>query len=395
VLVLQVTAKLAAVCVPALQSADGLKGIGFAESLVCAALVVWLNQAVEVMRVSPESRAAAAVRQQLQDSGLVQHLGTALQAAADALELRAAMTACCSASADPVPNMDGAGTTEVLTCMMKASQALLESDHSCGCLLRMFQLASCVLAPKGDFSIEAALPAAPAAVRLMLKAFQAHSKIQEVTQQPLLQHGLWQGAYSNLSACITALEMSTRVMWMLAEALQGDVHGMMRSCPAVSELLLSPEIVSCLAITSIMTVLGPDVSSGDGTGPAATQAASSSSSSSRGPSSGGSAGRLIAAGRQQQPSSAQGSSSSLGHGVRLDSLTPLSCNLFDILGVNKETALQATRLATSDAAPLNSNLHALVTTYCSVLQYQVSWDLHCLSDPAPSISHPQAARRPP
>jgi hypothetical protein len=161
----------------------------------------------------------------------------------------------------------------------------------------------------------------------MLKVFKANSKIQKLTQKPLLPHrlqrGLWQQVYSNINECTKALEMPTKVIWVLAEALRGDVRSMLRSCPAARELLLSPEIVSCLAITSSVTVLGPDVSSDGGTGAAAMQSASNSSS---GPRSGGRAGRQTpgAAGQQQQQSGNAHSGSGLDNGVRLDSPAPLS-----------------------------------------------------------------------
>jgi hypothetical protein len=254
VLILQVTAKLVALCIPALQNADSLRPGDLIQSPAGAALNVWLTQAVQVMRVSPGSRAAAAVRQQLQESALMQHMGTGLNAAAGVLEIRAGpqlVAACCSASADAV-TPENIGTTDAATSMMQMSQALLESDRSCGCLLRTFQLASCVLSPTGDFSIEAALPAAPAAVRLMHKVFQAYSKMQELTKQSSLQHGLWQLAYSNISECTRALETSTKVMWVLAAALRGDVQGTLWSCPAASQLLLSADTVSCLAITLVV-----------------------------------------------------------------------------------------------------------------------------------------------
>src|SRR5690349_7715715 len=76
---MQVTGKLARLCVQALQQPLE-KGVTL--SIACGALNAWLEKAAAPMRASPGSRAAAAVRQQLQESGLLQHLGPGMDAAA-------------------------------------------------------------------------------------------------------------------------------------------------------------------------------------------------------------------------------------------------------------------------------------------------------------------------
>jgi hypothetical protein len=78
--------------------------------------------------------------------------------------------------------------------------------------------------------------------------------------------------------------------------------------------------------------------------------------------------------RQQLGSMRSGGGSGLNSGVGLDSLTPLSCRLFDVdmLGVTKEGVLQVARLAKSEGFTTLSNLNALVTLYCSVFRQQVS-----------------------
>jgi hypothetical protein len=48
-----------------------------------------------------------------------------------------------------------------------------QADHQCGLLLQCLDLTSCVLSQTATFSLEVALPAAPAAVRLILAGFQA------------------------------------------------------------------------------------------------------------------------------------------------------------------------------------------------------------------------------
>lgn len=79
--------------------------------------------------------------------------------------------------------------------------------------------------------------------------------------------------------------------------------------------------------------------------------------------------------RQQQKarsSSSSGLSSGLSSGARLGSLTPLSCSLFDVLGVSKETVLHLARLVTPTAITTSGSLPTLATAYKSLLKYQVS-----------------------
>lgn len=156
---------------------------------------VWLTKALEAIHVSPGSPAAAAVQKQLQESGLLQHLGTRLDAAATHLKVKAQLAASCKAAVQAVTS-DPPSITAVSTPIMELSRVLLGSDRSCAVLLRTFQLASCVLSPTRDFSMEVVLPAVPAAARLVLSVFQTHSKIQELGQQPMLQHGPLQVAYN-------------------------------------------------------------------------------------------------------------------------------------------------------------------------------------------------------
>jgi hypothetical protein len=88
----QVTSKLAALCVPALSQQKQY----FSSSVLTlagSALNLWLTKALDTMRASPGSQAAAAVRQQLQDSGLMQHLGTGMNEAASCPRLESALAA--------------------------------------------------------------------------------------------------------------------------------------------------------------------------------------------------------------------------------------------------------------------------------------------------------------
>lgn len=162
---------------------------------------------------------------------------------------------------------------------------------------------------------------------------------------------------------------------MLAEALDadGDRCTVLPSCPAACQLLQSPELLPCLAIVLVVSVLELDTVADGGAGPAG-----AIGSSSRG--SGSSAGGQPAGSNgQQQPQwagsssgSEDGSNRSGSSSARLqDSLTPLSCGLFDILGVSKETMLQAARLAAVEQATTSGSI-ALIAAYTSVVTYQVS-----------------------
>jgi hypothetical protein len=58
--------------------------------------------------------------------------------------------------------------------------------------------------------------------------------------------------------------------------------------------------------------------------------------------------------------------------VRPDSLTPLSCCLFGVLGVTGEAALQAAGFVTSMGIATTRGLSTWVTAYRIVVQHQVS-----------------------
>jgi hypothetical protein len=154
--------------------------------------------------------------------------------------------------------------------------------------------------------------------------------------------------------------------------------------PAASELLLLPESVSCLAIVLVSVLLGLDTSSDDWLKAADTTATSSSSTPGVGSSTGRQApGTGVPQPQQQQQqrpgnsggsssSSSSSSSSGMAAGVRLGSLTPLSCGLFPLLGITKETALQAARLAKAQGLTTLASLDVLVAAYRDVIVHQVS-----------------------
>lgn len=175
---MQVTTKLAALYIQALQAVTQYLGSvhGAALCMVSGALTAWMDTAEA--STSLQSRAAASVRQQLQVSGLLQHLATAMDAAA--ARLTAMADAGCSSrnsSASSSSHSDGtAGTSPALQ--------LSTLDSCCQLMLRDFTgLTSWLSSAPGRVSLQAALPAAPAALRLVLTVFQTHHRLQQLQQQ--------------------------------------------------------------------------------------------------------------------------------------------------------------------------------------------------------------------
>jgi hypothetical protein len=283
------------------------------------------------------------VRQQLQESQVLQHLGTAMDAAA--ARLTAAVAALAAASSNSgsshaggsssggsgsSDNSSGPSSTEQVSIQQLTLDVMGENFQS-SCMLKILLLASYPLSPTGIFSIQAVLPAAPAAMRMMLTVFQNYHR------QPPLQ--LFSHSNNPL------LEMH-KFMLSFACGLRGDVAGTLQLCPAASELLLSPELLSCLAIMLVVIVLGLDTSTDR------TDAYTPSE-------------------KQRQEQRQAGSSGSGLSGARLESLTPLSWGLFDTLGVTKGTALHAALVAQAQGFSTLFNFKVLLASYNSVLDHQV------------------------
>jgi hypothetical protein len=245
------------------------------------------------------------------------------------------------------------------------------ADSSCVILLRTLDPA-CALWRTGLFGDIIGLPAASAAVRLMLTVCQVQGKLQQLRQHQLLQrHADITVKWSKGMRAVSV------VMLALAEGLESrGVSDTLQLYPTASELLLLPQLVSCLAIVLVSVLLGLDTSADDWLKAAVTAATSSSSTLGVGSSTGRQApGTGVPQQQQQQrPGSSGGSSSSNGMaaGVRLDSLTPLSCGLFRLLGITKETALQAARLAKAQGLTTLVSLDVLVAAYRDVIVHQVS-----------------------
>jgi hypothetical protein len=151
-------------------------------------------------------------------------------------------------------------------------------------------------------------------------------------------------------------------MLMIADGLRSAEQGTLQSCPCARELLLSPDLVSCLAVMVIASMLGWVTSSIDCPRAVATPTASSSS----GPVAASSTGLPLASTHEQRQQ--QQASSIMGRGDGRG-LTPLSCNLFDVLGVSKETVIQVARLLKGKFWA--SVFARVVTAYTRVLDVQV------------------------
>jgi hypothetical protein len=236
-------------------------------------------------------------------------------------------------------------------------------------LLNTLWIARNALLPSGDVSMRAVLPAAPAAVRFMLKGFQSCSRLQLLRQQhsgaQYLNQLQQQAGFGCLfiTSCPSLAYEAMRVVALAGATMLVPPH------PGAEELLLSPELVSCLAILLVVTFLGLDTSSAAGPQSSSGNSEAGSSTSHQAPST-------------QQPQQQQASSSSAGsrggsggglaNGIQLDSLTPLSCSLFDILGIPKEAAVQFAGLAKSEGRTTVARLAALMQAYREVLVHQVT-----------------------
>ena len=339
---MQVTKKLAALCLQALQQQQQQQqqqhssAAGDLTAVALNALNVWLSKASDIMRASPQSHAAASVRQQLQDTALLQHLAPAMDAAA--AQLTTAVAALEAAAADHCRRGGVSATTAVPAAAFTTVDDLIwlfptrNADTNCAMLLSTFRQASLVLSPllptETYVRIQVIQPAAPAAVQLIQSVLRAQGRLSQLSQQQLLP----QAVQEFCSEPGKALIMVSEVMTVLASALKGDVPRMLQSCPAADTLLLMPEFAACLTIMSLVALIALD-----------TTTSSSSSSSSSNSSTGRGVHRSTGS-RRRDPSRQQrqqasltergsdGGSSDLGIGVRMDCLTPLSRSLFDLLG---------------------------------------------------------------
>ena len=424
----QVMHQLGTLCI----QAHHQKTAAATKHMTASVLGLWMLKTQQFLNPSLNRLA----RQQLQESGLLQNLPAILADAADTLTEAAAAAAAAaleevalsssssssssgssnsssnssntsssntsshSSSRSSRSRSSNSSSTSSSTCVQSSAEKVLNTIGITHRLLNVYVRACSLLSSRTDqcFSLEAALPAAPAAVRLILATIQTCSRIRQVAGR--------EGSPSPvfLAADDTAIrERSTQalvcahlVMLELAEAvLMHSSKGTLLSLSGANELLLCPELMSCLAIMVLVTLLGTDTWTKKGAcsskgpkrvaGPAGSGSGSSSSSSGRQTTTTQSLSQQPAAsagyhqaGSSSSSSSAviSGSNSSssvrLANGVSLDSLTPLSRGLFGLLSVDLAIVLDAARVALWGATCDPTSFGWLVDTYCFVMEYQVS-----------------------
>lgn len=323
---MQVTRKLAALCIQAQQRhADSLT-----QNVTRHTLHTWLRHAADAQEASPNSSLSASVRQQLQESGLLQHLAAVFSRAADGLDT---VTALLAAGDSTVcgNGRSGRSSNSSRHSSSLLSHVIFQSSRAGAALcfarmaLRIYSMACSLVAPTRapHFSPGAALPAAPAAARLALTTIR-------VCSMPQLQ-----GAQMD---AIVAFVINTAhcVMLDFTTFLQGGVEAL-RQMPGARELLLSPDTMPCLAITVVVGLMRLDTSAcleavaGNTSGSAAPALNNMSSSSIR------SGAGSSAVGGSAQPERLRNGLylPSLAERVNLSLSTPLASSLFDRLGVDK------------------------------------------------------------
>jgi hypothetical protein len=391
---LQVIRQLAALCIQAHQQTAVPASI-----LTAFALYSLLRVAEEAIGTSATSRLAASVRQQLQGSGLLQRMPAMLVDAADGLAAAAAAVEAATLSSS---STGGSANAQHAAQMMAQALSTVEE------LLDLYTAACAALSPDGSYSLAAALPAAPAAVRLALTTFQTCSRLQQQQAgmdgtpafSDLMTHQKNPGhfAKSLATAHWTMLQLSGAVV----EQCERGSAGALQSLPGARELLLCPELVPCLAVTVLVTFLSFDTGGDMQPGAegscevAAGSVASSSSGSSNSSSSSSSSGRGTGDGKDRQgpkakpstqqaagskaasaansSSSSSSSSSSTGrlaNGISLNSLTPLSRGLFGLLRVDQGVLLQAAKTVSNTINTTRGKL-SCAAAYTSVMEYEVS-----------------------
>jgi hypothetical protein len=342
--------------------------------------------------------ACVMTQQQLQESGLLHHLGAILTSGADALK---AVTA--AAFEAPVDSSDSGSSS---TTLQQPAQSLQAACLLVWKLVGLYNKACRVLRPGSSGISGSPLPATPAAMRLILTTYQCFSNCLQPPAAVSSSLPGREGPVSVLAAfhvgCTRALSAAQFAMLGLAEAVHHHaVRSSLESLPGAHELLLCPELVSCLAIQALVMMLRLETGAAAATGSMGEGAAvvASSSSSTQCPS--GSSSGVDAAssssdrlahpteGSLQQPAAPAGSSAEhctagisssssnsagLDNGVSLDSLNPLSLGLFGLLGVGQGVLLQAATAAGHiwRGGFMPASLPVLFNAYHEVLAYQVS-----------------------
>jgi hypothetical protein len=323
----QVIRQLAALCIKAHQQTAVSARI-----LTAFALYSLLHVAEEAIGASPTSRLAGSVRQQLQGSGLLQHMPVMLVDAEDGLTAAAAAVV-----AATLIDSSAGSSADAQYAVQKLAQALSIVEE----LLDLYTAACTAVSLDGTYSLTAALPAAPAAVRLALTTFSTCSRLQQAGIDglpPFSSSVLHRNPGDFAKTLATAHWAMLRLSKAVAAQCAGGSAGALEPLPGARELLLCPELVPCLAVTVLVTCLSFD------TGKQAASAASSP--------------QLSSSGR-------------LANGISLGSLTPLSCSLFGLLGVGQGVLLQAAQ-AVSATIHSTRGVFNCAAAYSGVIEYQVS-----------------------
>ena len=416
---LQVIRQLAALCIQAHQQ----KTDKHTQYVIITALAAWLQSVAYPFNTAALNTSIAAIaRQQLQDSGLLQHMDAISTQAADGLSAAAATAAASGAVASSRHSQSEHSSSS--SSSSGSSSPLAHLKHALCVIQKVLHIHSAadrLLSPGHPLWEAEVLHAAPAAVRLIHTTLQTCSQLQQlagregspallrITADTEFQRELQLASWHALCFMMD-LAGAVRVYdEMYGNIAQSSLRYALGSCSllpygGVREVLPCPELVPCFAAAVLVTVLGFDTGVQGGT-------EGSASSSSSGSTAGGSSGRgrggcrqgLQAQGSSQQPSAASmagrqqaGSSSGptssssssssgrLANGISLDSLTPLSRGVFGLLGVDQGVLLQAVkgpRLVSREFTGFQpEQLDYLIKAYSVALEHDVSTGQHCLRD---------------
>jgi hypothetical protein len=404
----QFASKLATLCIQAHQQKAAARVRGNAVSI----LARYLPRSLEIINNTKASRMEASLRQQLQESRLLQHMASMMTDITDELTVAAA-----AAFADAAPSDNP-------TAARSAANGFRAVLGTAGDLLQILMRITNVLNSTAlNCCLQAALPIAPAAVRLILTVFQTCSRFQQLLGRegaapaPVRLLG---AAY--LVQCTIYLGTAYWASILIAiELAWKDMDNALQALPGARELLLCPELVPCLTITVLLATvrLGtgaerlplPGVSSWDSStgrgvvrplnsllryGAAGSSSAALGVGSSCGSSSGSSSSSqgMQAQGSLQQPAAAEAaaasasasaasssSSGKLANGMSLEGLSPLCYSLLDLLRFDKAT-LQVAAGATAafwSTPYFPDYFTCLIRAYMCVHEFQVSPHIHCQS----------------
>lgn len=175
----QIMRKLAELCIQAQQQHAPIRTQEFAAFV----LFTWLSQAKHVA-ASPDSSLLVLVQQQLQETGLLQHLAASLADAANELS-DVGNTAACSKDGRSYGSGSASSTAE-----FEQDRARIAPRYA-DVLLESFAITCFLLSPAdGDqFNLDVPLPAVPAALRLALTMFRACSRLPQQLQQQAVRLG--------------------------------------------------------------------------------------------------------------------------------------------------------------------------------------------------------------